>query len=88
MLPHSVPVQSASPKVGTVQTQRLTRVAGLVQGRTDSECQGFPPPGPPGVGQTHARQPKAHTLSLSPFPSADRAVIQRLSVLPEARQAR
>lgn len=42
----------------------------------------------PGGAQTCARQPKAQTPHPSHFPSAGRPVIQHLSVLPEAREAR
>lgn len=41
-----------------------------------------------GAAQACTKQPKAHALSPSHFPTAGRAATQSLSVLPEARKAR
>lgn len=41
-----------------------------------------------GAAQACTKQPKAHVLSPSHFPSAGRAATQSRSVLPEAREAR
>lgn len=93
-MPHSVPVLSASSKVGTTWTeahteewscprtcrQRVPRLSASRAARLTHHRSGG--------GQTSTGRPKAHALSPSHFLSAGGTVIQCLSVLPKALKAR